>query len=121
MNEKFYTSTKWRKMAARVLSHYNYQDQVKKRYGKMIQAEMVHHALPAEDFPEYFFEPKNLVPVSRSTHRGLHNDDGTLTAAGVDVARRAARNIGVDISAYLETQSRRPRQRNDSGRYQKSV
>ena len=121
MNEKIYTSGKWRKLAARVLSYYNYQDQVKKRFGKMVQAEMVHHALPAEDFPEYFFETKNLVPVSRSTHRGLHNDDGTLTAAGIDVARRAARKIGVDVSEYLEAQLRRKRSRNDYGRYQNSM
>jgi len=121
MNDDKYSTSKWRHLARRVLSYYNFQDQVKRRFGKMEQAEMVHHALPAEDFPEYFFHPKNLVPVSRSTHRGLHNDDGTLTAAGIDVARRAARNIGVDVSAYLDAQKRRPRTRNDAGRYQKSL
>jgi len=87
------------------------------RYGKMIQAEMVHHALPLEDFPEYAYDSRNLVPVSRATHRGLHFDNGGLTAAGVDVARRAARKIGIDVENYLKEQRSGARQRNDNGRY----
>lgn len=82
----------------------------------MVQADMVHHALPLEDFPEYAYHNDNLIPVSRQTHRGLHNDDGSLTREGADVARRAARKIGVDITAYLQPQHR-VRQRNDAGRY----
>lgn len=119
MIEGFYESTKWRKKAARVLSLHNYVDQVKKRYGKLEEADMVHHALPLEDFPEYAFHNHNLIPVSRRTHRGLHNDDGTLTAAGVEVARRAARKIGVDVSSYLSEQRRTRKARNDAGRYEK--
>lgn len=115
--ETFYNSAKWRHKSARVMSHYNYIDQVQKRYGKMQQAELVHHALPLEDFPEYAYHKDNLIPVSRSTHRGLHNDDGTLTAMGAEVATRAARKIGVDISAYLIGQRITKKPRPDAGRY----
>lgn len=116
----FYSGRKWRGKAARVLSRHNYVDQVKKRYGKLEQADMVHHALPLEDFPEYAFHDNNLIPVSRATHRGLHNDDGTLTAAGIEVARRAARLIGIDIADYIASQKPGRRQRNDQGRYPKN-
>lgn len=115
----FYDTPKWRKKSARVLSYYDYVDQVKKRYGKLEQADLVHHALPLEDFPELAFENHNLIPVSRSTHRGLHNDDGTLTSAGVEVARRAARKIGIDVSSYLESQRPAKKPRNDAARYEK--
>lgn len=117
----FYDAPKWRRTAARVMSHYNFVDQVQKRYGKLEPAEVVHHALPLEDFPEYAFTPHNLIPVSRRTHRGLHNDDGSLTAAGVDVARRAARKIGVDVSSYLTSERKSPKRRNDAGRYEKNL
>lgn len=117
-NDDFYAAAKWRKCAARALSRSNYQDVIAARFGKMEQAEMVHHALPLEDFPEYAYDPRNLVPVSRRTHRGLHFDDGGLTSAGADAARRAARKIGVDIEEYLKEQKHRGRQRNDYGRYE---
>ena len=115
----FYDTPKWRHKSARVLSFYNYVDQVKKRYGKLEQADLVHHALPLEDFPEYAFNDHNLIPVSRMTHRGLHNEDGSLTAAGAEVARRAARKIGVDITSYLIGQRKPRKGRNDAGRYEK--
>lgn len=119
MND-FYDTPKWRRTAARVMSHYDYVDQVQKRYGKLEAAEVVHHALPLEDFPEYAYTPDNLIPVSRKTHRGLHNDDGSLTATGKDVARRAARKIGVDVSLYVSSGRKSPKPRNDAGRYEKN-
>lgn len=102
------------------MSRANFQDKVAARYGKIVQAEMVHHALPLEDFPQYAYDPRNLVPVSRGTHRGLHNDDGRLTKEGVNVARRAARKIGIDVEDYLIAQEEGTRQRNDHGRYAKT-
>ena len=116
-NDDFYSAAKWRHCAARAMSRANYQDKVAARYGKMIQAEMVHHALPLEDFPEYAYDPRNLVPVSRGTHRGLHLDDGGLSKEGVNVARRAARQIGIDVENYLAAQGEGKRKRNDHGRY----
>lgn len=115
--QAFYDSAKWRQKSARVMSHYNYVDQVKKRFGKMIQADIVHHALPLEDFPEYAYHNDNLIPVSRATHRALHNDDGSLTAQGIEVAQRAARKIGVDISKYLSHHQHSKKFRPDAGRY----
>ena len=117
MNDSFYNSKRWRQKAQRVLSLNNYMDKVSARYGKYIQADMVHHALPIEDFPQYAYNDHNLIPVSLKTHRSLHNVDGSLSALGKEVARRTARKLGIDIGDYLKENSRRPRSRSDYGRY----
>lgn len=96
-NDQFYNSKRWRRHAAAILSRYNYLDQVQKRYGRLVPATMVHHALPLEQYPQYAYADFNLIPVSRSTHRTLHNDDGTLTRAGAELAARVARRAGVDF------------------------
>lgn len=116
-NDDFYNAAKWRNCAARALSRANFRDVIAARYGRIEQAEMVHHALPLDDFPQYAYDPRNLLPVSRKTHRGLHYDDGRLTAEGVAAARRAARQLGVDIETYLTGQTHQTKQRNDYGRY----
>ena len=117
MNDDFYNSEKWRKKSKRILSLNNYVDQVQRRYGKYIQADLIHHALPLEDFPQYAYNDYNLIPVSYNTHRSLHNPDGTLTAPGIEVARRAARKIGIDITEYINTNKKAPHRRTDYGRY----
>lgn len=99
MNEPLYNSKRWRKHAAAVLSHFNYTDQVQIRYGRMETADVVHHALPIEDYPEYTWSTWNHIPVSRRTHRLLHNDDGSLTRMGIDLAQRTARKAGVEFTA----------------------
>lgn len=110
-NDQFYNSKRWRKHAAAIMSRHNYIDQVQRRYGRIIQAEMIHHALPLDDFPEYAFSDFNLIPVSRATHRSLHNDDGSLSIAGIDLARRIARRAGIHYDP--PEPGRRPR---DQGR-----
>ena len=97
-NDQFYNSKRWRRHAAAILSRYNYLDQVQKRYGRLVPATMVHHALPLDQYPEYAFSDFNLIPVSRETHRTLHYDDGSLTRAGAELAARVARRAGVTIN-----------------------
>ena len=71
------------KLRASVLRRDGYMCQVSKRYGKFVQAEVVHHVFPRDEFPEYEWEPWNLISVTLQEHRGvLHNADGSLTEEG---------------------------------------
>lgn len=68
-----------------------YRCQLSKRYGKSVPAELVHHIYPVDEFPEYAFEPWNLVAVSRAAHNKLHDrDSDKLTAEGVALMRRTS-------------------------------
>jgi 5-methylcytosine-specific restriction endonuclease McrA len=90
---------RWERLRRSVLARDCYLDQVAKRYGKRIEAEHVHHIFPREYFPEYMWQPWNLISVSLSTHNRLHDRDShKLTAEGFDLLLRTARkqNISVD-------------------------
>lgn len=74
-------------------------DQVEKRYGRMIEAEMVHHIFPREEYPEYAMKDWNLVSVSYKTHKSLHNLDGSLTKKGKELLERTRRRA--EINGWL--------------------
>ena len=92
-------SVKWERLRRSVLARDGYLDQEAKRYGKRIEAEHVHHIFPREYFPEYTYEPWNLISVSLQTHNKLHDRDShRLTKKGVDLLLRTARSRGINIS-----------------------
>lgn len=64
---------------------------------------MVHHIFPVKDFPEYSYEPWNLISVSKSTHNLLHDrDTDELTDEGKELLVRTARKNKIEIpSGYL--------------------
>lgn len=96
--DPFYLSRRWQKLRASVLRRDGYVCQVSKRYGKFVQAEVVHHVFPRDEFPEYEWEPWNLVSVTKAAHQSLHDrTNGLLSAAGVDLLRRTARKNGVEV------------------------
>lgn len=96
---ELFNSKRWQRLRASVLRRDNYLDQVAKRYGKRMTADTVHHIFPREWFPEYTFEPWNLISLSTSTHNKLHDRDGHhLTADGLKLLERTARQKNIKIS-----------------------
>ena len=76
----------------------NYQCQISKRYGKIRQAEMVHHIFPREEFPEFEYTPWNLVAITRGVHKTLHDQNtGELTEKGRELLINTARKNNVPI------------------------
>ena len=74
-----------------------YQCQISKRYGKMVQAQMVHHALPIEEYPEYALALWNLVPMTFKWHEKMHDrNTDKLSEEGKKLAERIARQNGVE-------------------------
>ena len=77
--------------------------QLSKRYGKMLQAEVVHHIFPAEDYPEYEWEDWNLISISNAMHNRLHDrNTNKLTAFGKELMERTALRQGVPLEKIVE-------------------
>lgn len=89
-----YESPRWKRLARAVMRRDCYMCQLSKRYGKRVPAEVVHHIFPADEYPEYAYEPWNLIALSRAAHNRLHDrNTDALTAEGVALMRRTEKHI----------------------------
>lgn len=80
---------RWRALRLRILRRDHYRCQEAKRYGRVVQADVVHHVWPAEDYPEYAYAPWNLVSLSQAAHDAMHDRaTGRLTDLGERWRRR---------------------------------
>lgn len=95
-------SAKWKHIREAVLRRDNYLDAVAARYGKRREATHVHHIFPREFFPEWTFEPWNLISVSTETHNALHDREShKLTAKGIDLLLRTARKNSIEVNEEM--------------------
>ena len=96
--DSFYKSARWQRLRAMVLRRDGYQCQVSKRYGKRGDATTVHHVFPREEFPDYPWEPWNLISLAGDVHDEMHDrQSGALTEKGVELLKRIARREGVAV------------------------
>ena len=72
-NDPFYQTAKWQRVRKKVLMRDKYMDAELRRYGKLREAEVVHHIFPKDEFPQYAYELWNLISLTRSTHNAMHN------------------------------------------------
>ena len=94
----FYDSKKWIEKKSRILRRDGYMCQVSKRYGKMIQAELVHHIFPLDEFPEYALCDWNLISVSWKVHNALHDrQTNGLSEEGRQLLERIARRNNIEV------------------------
>ena len=63
---------RWQHLRKQALRRDGYMCQESKRYGRMVEAQMVHHIWPAEDYPEYAYCLWNLVSLSLEAHDKMH-------------------------------------------------
>ena len=69
--------------------------QDRERYGRTVEANVVHHIYPAEEYPEYAWQDWNLISVSQATHNKLEDrNTGALTEMGLALQRKT--KPGVD-------------------------
>ena len=96
--DPYYKTARWQRLRERVLRRDGYLCQVSKRYGKRVEATTVHHVVPREEFPEYQWEPWNLVSLAGDVHDEMHDRvTGMLTEKGAELLRRIARKNGVAV------------------------
>ena len=82
---------RWQRLRMRALRRDGYQCQEAKRFGKIEAAQVVHHAWPAEDYPEYAYCLWNLVSLSAAAHDAMHDRrTRKLTALGESWRRRVS-------------------------------
>ena len=96
--EPFYKLPRWEKLRAAILRRDGYRCRESARFGKRAEANTVHHIFPREQFPEYQWEPWNLVSLAGDVHDQMHDrNTGELTARGADLLRRTARRRGMEV------------------------
>ena len=103
--DPFYQSQRWRHLREAVLRRDGYQCQYYRRFGKRVPATVVHHILPREQYPEYQWQPWNLISLSMDAHNKMHDrDSGALTDEGKKMLRRVEQKLG-EISPPLSQSS----------------
>lgn len=98
MNDKLYKSKRWKRLRERILRRDGYTCQHMKRYGKMVPATTVHHIFPVEDYPQYAFEPWNLISLCDKAHNIMHDkNNNKLSRVGEELRERVALRQGLTI------------------------
>lgn len=112
----FYDSPKWDHVRKSALRRDSYMDAYAKRYGKAKAAEIVHHIMPREEFPEYQYSLWNLISVTRVTHNSFHDrETDELTEAGRELLRSTCRKNGIEIpEKYREGKTGKRTKRRDT-------
>lgn len=71
--DKYYKTSRRKRLREAVLMRDGYMCQDSKRYGKSIEANTVHHIFPADKYPKLFFNPYNLISLSTEAHNRMHD------------------------------------------------
>lgn len=102
MPDAFYHTKRWERLRASILRRDRYMCQISRRYGKRREAQTVHHIFPRDRYPEYQWEPWNLISICSEIHEELHNrQTGALTAKGMELLRRTAKAQGIMMESRL--------------------
>ena len=84
-----YHSPRWKRKRAHILKTQGYMCQESKRYGKRIDANVVHHCFPVDDYPEYMWCDWNLISLSHEMHNSMHDRcTNKLTVLGEELKKR---------------------------------
>ena len=68
-----YKSKRWAAKRKEILRRDRYQCQQCRRYGLAVDATVVHHAHPVEDYPELAWCEWNLVSLCAGCHNAMHD------------------------------------------------
>ena len=96
--EAFYHSARWIKKRERILRRDGYQCQYAKQYGRLEEANTVHHIFPRRLYPQYAWEDWNPISVSAANHNKLENRaTGELTEEGRAMMEAKAKERGIKL------------------------
>jgi 5-methylcytosine-specific restriction endonuclease McrA len=74
---EFHNTIKWRKKRATILKRDKYQCVECRKYGRSIEAKVVHHFKSVEDYPELALVDDNLASLCNKCHAFFHPEKGT--------------------------------------------
>ena len=93
----FYNTERWRRLRRAILQRDGWRCQLAAANGKNEPAVTVHHIFPASEYPEYKWEPWNLISLSFAAHNMMHaRDTDKLTQRGELLKRQTAHEVGID-------------------------
>lgn len=95
-----YGSKRWQEKRRKILRRDGWVDQVYLPQGIRIEANTVHHILPAEDYPEYQWADWNLISINTKTHREVHEP---YTKALTPLGRSLALKVASEHNIKLQT------------------
>lgn len=91
-----YKGKRWKNMREKILKRDNYLCQASLRYGRHVEADTVHHIFPVSKYPEYRWEPWNLISLCAAEHNAMHiRETDELTDQGMKLLERTANRIGI--------------------------
>jgi 5-methylcytosine-specific restriction endonuclease McrA len=97
-NDNFYHLPRWTHKHASILRRDKYLCQESLRYGKKVEATIVHHIFPRDEYPEYAWCDWNLISLSQSKHNEMHDrTTNKLTAIGQELLERTRRKYSKEI------------------------
>lgn len=87
-----YQDKRWKSIRVKILKRDKYTCQHFKRYGKRIDATVVHHIFPADEYPQWAYKEWNLISLSNEAHEKMHDRvTHKLTADGIALQNRLIR------------------------------
>ncbi len=95
-DDGFYNSKRWKRLSKAILQRDNYECQMAKAQGRSEEAKTVHHIFPRSEYPEYQWEPWNLISLSLSAHNMMHiRETDKLTKRGEMLRQQVAQEQGI--------------------------
>ena len=88
----FHNTRPWKNKRIVILKRDGYQCRECKRYGKVTEADTVHHVLPIEDRYDLRLDNRNLISLCEGCHERVHNKfDKKLSKLGEELKERTLR------------------------------
>ncbi len=79
-----YNTKRWQDLRKRILKRDKYLCQYYKRFGKRIDATVVHHIFPSDEYPQWAYCEWNLISLSNDAHEKMHDrNTHEITAEGL--------------------------------------
>ena len=87
-----YKSKRWLHFREMILRRDKFRCRESARYSPIpVEATIVHHVYPVDDFPGWAWERWNCIAVSQAAHNSFHDrQTGRLTEAGLRWQRRVS-------------------------------
>lgn len=98
-----YSDKRWLQKRKHILNRDKNLDQYMLRQGVRVAATVVHHILPAEDYPEYRYCDWNLISISERTHKQIMHEKytGKLAKAGRALMLETAARNGIKLTETI--------------------
>ena len=94
-----YKGKRWQAKRKHILLRDKWTDQYLLRQGVKREANLVHHILPAQEYPDYQWKDWNLISISETTHKHLHEKyTGRLSPEGWQLAQEVADLHGIKLT-----------------------